>query len=156
MSLSYLWLGTWQPSQCPPLFPGSGPGRSCQLFFLLPGELESSTLQAGDRRDQDLHPRGQENSPVLGSDNCAEGRARRGVGGKPSTPSCLCTAHIPGHSFRFYRQRGEMTPLGGQSNLAAKSTNLRARSPSRSSHIVTYFCQAWKVLRHPRSAVPPV
>ena len=107
MSLYYLWLGTWMPSQCPPLFPGSGPGRSCQLSFLLPGELESSSLWAGDRRDQDLRPRGQENSPVLESDNCAEGRPRRAVGGKPSTPSCLDTVHEPGHSVSILQRERE-------------------------------------------------
>lgn len=127
MSLYYLWLGTWQPSQCPPLFPGLGPGRSCQLSSLLPGELESGRLQAGDRRDQDLYPRGQENSPVPESDDCPEGEPRRAVGGKPSSPSCLYIVQVPEHSVdAFYRQRDEVTPLGGQSNLAAKSMSLGA------------------------------
>lgn len=111
MFLYYLRLGTWQPSQCPPLFPGPGRGRSCQLSLLLPGELESSRIQAGDGRDQDLYPRGRENSPILESDNCAVGGEKGGgaVGGKPS--SCMPLTRQESQS-PFYRQRGGMTPLG--------------------------------------------
>lgn len=114
MFLYYLRLGTWQPSQCPPLFPGPGHGRSCQLSLLLPGELESSRIQAGDGRNQDLYPRGRENSPILESDNCAVGGEKGEelwVGNCPPPPSCTPLTRQESQS-PFYSQRGGMTPLG--------------------------------------------
>lgn len=98
MSLYYRWLGTWRPSQCPPLFPGSGAGRSWQLSFWLPGELENSRLGgAGGTRictsegRKPPHPH-----PPTRVGQLCRGEAQKSGG--QGAVSCLHTVPVPEHS----------------------------------------------------------
>lgn len=91
-----------------PIVPWLRPWQELSAVFLAARRAGEQQASGWGQEGPGSTPQRAGNSPVLESDNCAEGRPR---GSRPLSP--VCTQFMcQDTQFPSYRQRGDMTPLG--------------------------------------------